>query len=587
MPSAELIKMVQDGLADHLAGRTDRAEQLYRRVLAIEPANADALHLLGVLLAQRGQYAEALGLLQQAATVMPGIAEFHRHVADVHAMLNQQANALAAYQRAAQLNPRDGNALYGAARAAAGLARDAEARTFLERFVQLDPNQAPAWADLGVILTRLGAIETAIQALERSLAIDGNSAHALTAYGDALRIAGHADQAYEPARRGAELQTSEAWPQIAYGNVLQVLARFDEAVAQYEKALALAPMHFDALNNLGLTRLKMGEPVAAMEVWDRAMQKYADNPNLRANRSLGMLTLGQLQQGFAEYESRFKSLAAKALPRHPAPRWQGEDLTGKTIVLKSEQGLGDTIQFARYIPMVAKRGARVIVACPAEIAELIQTIDGVAEVRAPGDAEPVFGYWSPMASLPHLFGTKLENIPAQAPYVLADAARIAAWRNQLGDDSRLKVGIVWAGSAMHQNDRARSCRLEEFLPLARIETVRLYSLQKGKPADALKSLPAGVEIVGLGEQLNSFSDTAALLEVLDLVISVDTSLVHLAGALARPVWTVISRGADWRWMMDREDTPWYLTMRLFRQLRMHDWAGVFARVEWELRELAK
>ncbi len=579
--------MVQDALAEHLAGRRQQAEALYRRVLAAEPENPDGLHLLGVLLAQRGEHAEALGLLQRAAAVMPGIGEFHRHVADVHTLLNQHAQALPAYQRAAQLDPRDVHAQYGAARAAASLNRDAEARGYLERVVQLNPASAPAWADLGVVLTRLGECEKAIAALQRSLALDRNNGHMLTAYGDALRIAGRADEACEPARRGAELQPNEAWPQIAYGNVLQVLGRFDEALRQYEIALTLEPANFDALNNKGLTRLKMGEPAAAMEVWERAMEKYADNPNLRANRSLGMLTLGQLARGFAEYESRFQSIANRNLPQHDAPRWRGEDVQGKTIVLRSEQGLGDTIHFARYIPMIAQRQARVILACPAEIAELMKTVKGVTEVRVPGDAEPAFEYWAPMASLPHVFGTTLENIPAKVPYVRADEARIGRWREQIAADPRLKVGIVWAGSAVHQNDRARSCRLQDFLPLARIETVRVFSLQKGKAAEALASLPAGVEIVGLGEQLNSFSDTAALLEVLDLVISVDTSVVHLAGALARPVWTVLARGPDWRWMMDRQESLWYPTMRLFRQPRVNDWASVFDEVEGELRALAE
>jgi tetratricopeptide (TPR) repeat protein len=574
--------MVQTGLAHHLANQVEPAERLYRQVLAIEPSHPDALHLLGVLVAQRGEHQQALPMLQQAVALVPMIGEFHRHLADVYALLNRHAEAFDVYVKAIQLDPNDVLSLYAAARSAAQLGRDAQAAECLQRLTQLQPNSATTWADFGIVLTRLNQLPQSVEALQRSIAIE-STGHALTGLSDALRQLNRVDEATEPARRGAELQPEVAWAQIAYGNVLQVLARFDEAVDHYRKALAIEPGHFDAINNLGLTLLKMGQPVEALKTWDEAVEKHPDNANLRANRSLAILTLGNLARGFAEYESRFESLAFRSTPQPSKPRWRGEDVRGKTILLSSEQGLGDTIHFARYVPMIAQTGARVVIACPPEIKDLLLTVKGVAEVRSRGDADPQFDYWVPMASLPFHFKTTLENVPAEVPYLHADAARIEKWRSRLAGEGIFKVGIVWAGSPLHQNDRSRTCRLEQFFPLARIEGVRLFSLQKGPAAQAVLGAPAELKLTALGDELRDFSDTAAVLEALDLLIAVDTSVVHLAGALGRPVWTLLAHGPDWRWLMEREDSPWYPTMRLIRQPKVHDWKSVFERLERELR----
>ncbi len=574
--------MVQTGLAHHLANQIEPAERLYRQVLSIEPSHPDALHLLGVLVAQRGEHQQALPMLQQAVELAPMIGEFHRHLADVFALSNRHAEALEVYVNAIQRDPNDVLSLYAAARSAAQLGRDAQAAECLQRLTQLQPNNAAAWADFGIVLTRLNQLPPSVEALQRSIAIEPTG-HALTGLSDALRQLNRVDEALDPARRGAELQPEVAWAQIAYGNVLQVLARFDEAVDHYRKALAIEPGHFDAINNLGLTLLKMGRPHEALKTWDEAVRTYPDNANLRANRSLGILTLGDLARGFSEYESRFDSLAFRSTPQPTQPRWRGEDVRGKTILLSSEQGLGDTIHFARYVPRIAETGARVVIACPPEIRDLLLTVKGVAEVRTRGDADPQFDYWVPMASLPFHFKTTLENVPADVPYVHVEPVRVESWRNRLAGEDIFNVGIVWAGSPLHQNDRSRSCHLEQFFPLARIDGVRLFPLQKGPAAQAVAGAPANLNLTSLGDELNDFSDTAAVLGALDLLIAVDTSVVHLAGALGRPVWTLLAHGPDWRWMMEREDSPWYPTMRLFRQPKPHDWASVFEQLERELR----
>ncbi|HEX8523397.1 MAG TPA: tetratricopeptide repeat protein [Tepidisphaeraceae bacterium] len=584
MSAPEVVNLVQAALQQHLGGNVAQAEQMYRQALAQEPNQADGLHLLGVLLAQRSEFDAAVPLLKKAVAILPNIAEFHRHLADVYALTDRAAEALDGYRTAIRLDPRDVNALYGAARAAAATNQDGESANFLAAVVNLDPNNHSAWSDLGVVLTRQGNFSKAIEVLQRSLALNPNSGHALTAMSDALRQEGRIDQALEPARRGAESQPDNAWAQIAYGNVLQMLARFEEAAEYYKKAMVLEPNNFDAINNLALTLLKMGRPDEAMHWWERAAEKWPEDPNMKANRSLGLLTLGELERGFAEYESRFASQAFKGSLFPEKPRWNGEDVGGKVVLLNSEQGVGDTIQFVRYVPMLAQRGARILIVCPPEVKELLKTIRGAERVLSRGDEEPVFDLWFPMVSFPYVFKTTLDRVPADVPYLSADPARVARWRKRFAGESRLKVGIVWAGSPQHQNDRARSARLEDFAPLARIEGVRLYSLQKGQPTAALKQVP--FEVTPLGDELSDFSETAAAIEALDLTISVDTSVVHLAGALARPVWTLLAYGPDFRWMLNREDTPWYPTMRLLRQPKLHDWTGLMVRVEAELRSKA-
>jgi hypothetical protein len=307
-----------------------------------------------------------------------------------------------------------------------------------------------------------------------------------------------------------------------------------------------------------------------------------------ANRSLAILTLGDLERGFREYETRWRSAAFKDKPPVPGTRWDGTaDVIGKTVLLTSEQGMGDVIQFIRYVPkIVRERGAKVLVHCSPDLRAVIETVDGVSGIHHPGEVLPRFDLYAPLASLPAIFKTTLETIPADVPYIRADPARVERWKERLASARGVKVGIVWAGTPLHQNDAARSSKLSDFAPLA-MEGVSLFSLQKGKPEAQLQNPPPGIQITPLGQDLRSFADTAALLQCLDLTISVDTSVVHVAGALARPVWTLLAKGPDWRWMLEREDSPWYPTMKLFRQREMGNWSEVMLRVSANLREIAK
>jgi hypothetical protein len=321
-------------------------------------------------------------------------------------------------------------------------------------------------------------------------------------------------------------------------------------------------------------------------MYDQVCARWPNSAAALANRSLARLTLGDYAGGFADYEARWRTPSV-AKYQFAQPRWRGADPAGKTILLMNEQGLGDTIHFARYARLLAARDATVIVACPPDLQPIIATVPGVSRVvmdKPPGGGA-TFDYYEPLLSLPGLFNTTFETIPADVPYVSPDAQRVAQWRVRLGGDENFKIGIVWAGTAGHINDRARSAFLAAFAPLAGIANVTFYSLQKGPPAAQASSPPPGMKLIALGEELHDFADTAALLEVLDLLISVDTSVVHLAGALARPVWTLLAAGPDWRWLLDRADSPWYPTMRLFRQPSPGAWPPMMAQVAAELQKL--
>jgi hypothetical protein len=266
-----------------------------------------------------------------------------------------------------------------------------------------------------------------------------------------------------------------------------------------------------------------------------------------------------------------------------APRWDGGDIAGRAILLHVEQGIGDALQFVRYAPLLAHRGARVIVLCQPPLKRLFMEMDEVSVV-ADGEPPPEFDLHLPLMSLPRLFGTTLATIPADTPYLRADPVDVRAWNGKLGDKNHFKIGLVWAGNRRHLNDRNRSCALETLAPLAAVSGIRLYSLQKGEAAVETRNAPATMRLVDLNDELVDFADTAAVITHLDLVITVDTAVAHLAGALARPAWLLLPFAPDWRWMLAREDSPWYPSLRLFRQNQTGDWSGVLTAVMNALRQ---
>ena len=378
------------------------------------------------------------------------------------------------------------------------------------------------------------------------------------------------------------------------GNLLWMNLEFEESMAAFRRALELAPDRPETLHNLGLLHFSLGDYRAAVDCYDRALALKSDSNLVRWDRALALLAGGDLRRGFEAYDVRFDlddptmrfDLKLRAVRTIPLPLWRGEDLAGKTIYVYAEQGAGDTIQFARFIPLLARRGARVIFDCPPDLVRLLSSVPGIAELRSQVGEMPLpqADFQMPLLSLPARFGITLETVPAQVPYLRAPLAIIGPSVPR-PPGVRLTVGIVWGGRPEHTNDHNRSMPLQHFLSLADLPGVALYSLQKGPRAQDLTTLAANALIYDLGPQIQDFVDTARMIEQLDVVISIDTSVVHLAGALGRPCFVLLPFTPDWRWLNGRDDTPWYPTLRLFRQARPTDWKGVMQRVRGAIAQI--
>jgi len=400
------------------------------------------------------------------------------------------------------------------------------------------------------------------------------------ALGNALRDDGQIDQAIAAFRQAIVLNPKFA---EAYGNLgaaLQHQGQLEESAAAFRQALAINPNLAHGHSNLGTVLEAQGQMDLAIAAYRQGIAVQRDSPIAHHNLALALLLLGDFRQGWEEYEWRWK---CKDFPSNrlnfPQPQWDGSNLNGRTILLYPEQGLGDTIQFVRYVPLVAERGGKVIFGNRALMERLLQSIPGVEKWVAPGEALPPFDLHCPLLSLARAFGTTLESIPASVPYLFPDAKLRESWRTRLtAYPAELRVGLAWAGRPTHKNNRNRSMNLADLAPLLRLPGVRFISLQKGEAAAQATTLPEEERLVDWTQELQDFADTAALIANLDLVISVDTAVAHLAGAMGKPVWTLLPFAPDWRWLLHRDDSPWYPTMRLFRQRSPGDWRSVIDRV---------
>ncbi len=548
---ADLIR--EAGLAEQ-RGDPALAEGLLRQALAHRPDDAHARFLLGTLYARHGATAHAVTELECAARLRPYHVDTHYNLAIALRSAGRLDDAVSSYQRAIELHPRMAEAHNNLGNLHKELGRLAEARDSYERAIEARPSYAEAQNNLGVILQRQGDLD-----------------------GASMRY-----------RRALELRPDYSDAHSNLGTVYQERGAIEDAMACFDRALACDPNNVEARNNRTVALLNSSRVDEAFAEADQAAQAGPDHALARTNRAYSLLMQGDLSRGFAEMEWRLKTPSFP--PRgFSQPRWDGRPLGGRTVLVCAEQGNGDTIQFARYLPMVRARGGRVLLECQPGLADLMRASGLVDEVLARRDdfaVEAPFDTYIEMMSLAALFGTTLDDMPDAGPYLRAPDDRVERWSQRVGDGEGLKVGLVWAGNPDHRSDSTRSVDASAFAPLAAASGVRFYSFQKGGPAAQLSSLAEMLPITDLAADLRDFADTAAALRCMDLVIAVDTSVAHLAGALGVPVWTLIARVPDWRWMLDREDTPWYPTMRLLRQGTAGDWTSVIARAAGELRELA-
>ncbi len=537
------------GVILHLLRRFDEAMASFDRALAVQPDFVDALCSRGNTLHALGRFDEALACYDRALAQQPGLLAALCNRGNTLRALKRFDEALASYERAIALRPDFAEAHSNRAITLAELKRYDETLAAFERYLTLRPHDAEGYNNRGVILDEMKRHDEALANYDRALSLRPD-------YADAL---------------------------YNRGNCLHELGRFAEAIACYDRLLPMRPNDGDMYNNRGKILKELNRYDEALEASGRAVALRPDSIIAHCNEASLRLLAGDFERGWAEYEWRWKKAdMAPAKRNFPQPLWLGgEDIAGKTILLHAEQGMGDTVQFCRYATAVAARGARVILEVDPPLVGLMASLAGPSQVVAKGgtmgSALPEFDVHCPLISLPLAMGTRLETIPARTPYLHVSQDLCSEWDARLGAKIRPRIGLAWAGNAKHERDRERSIGLAAFLPLFEVDAT-FVSLHKELRPDDQTVLNTRPDILHFGDALKDYTDTAALISQLDLVISVDTSVAHLAGALAKPVWITLTYVPEWRWLLNREDSPWYPTARLFRQNEAREWGSVVTRV---------
>jgi tetratricopeptide (TPR) repeat protein len=589
------------------SGRTLRqADALYAEVLRVNRRNDQALHRWALLKKDQGKPREALSLFDRAIRIDPNAAVAHLHRAYVLQDLGRRQEAVASLERAIALRPdfADAHLALGIVRADQGQVDEACAS--FDKAVEIDPGAADALLNKAILLEKLGRLKEALAALDAALLVAPGEANILLRKAACLRQQGEAATSVQvcemmlasvpdlaPAsfelglgliESGRHTDAITAFQAAVrhklrvdvclynIGNCHRELWQLEEALLAYQKAIAHRPDYAAAINNLAITLKELGRFEEAEKHYRAALRLQPNDPMFHLNLGIQLLLLERFAEGWDEYEWRSKAGIVRVLD--DMPQWRGEPLAGRTLLIRAEQGLGDTLQFCRYVSLAAKQGP-VVLEVQRGLRHLLRDI--ALRVVEVGDPLPAFDVWCPLLSLPHLVGMQAP----EPPYLASDADRVAAWRDRIGGHGR-RIGIAWQGNPEATAERGRSIPLVEFLPLALVPDVRLISLQKHHGLEQLVALPDGLQIETLGDDFdtgpNAFDDTAAIMECLDLIIASDTSVAHLAGALGRPVWVALQHVPDWRWMIGRSDNPWYPSMRVFRQETRGDWRTVFAQI---------
>jgi tetratricopeptide (TPR) repeat protein len=584
-PSAFIEGLLLQAARLHEAGRLAEAAQLYQQILQIDPRHADALHRLGIAAHQLGRTEMAFDLVGRAIEQDRHHPGYHVDLGNMLLERGRATEAALSYRRALQLQPglaiahfNLGNALRADGRLDQAQAAYAEAAAHQPGFAEAHNNQ-------GLAAQALGRLDTAETAFATALINRPTYAEAHGNLGLVQLDRGRIPQAAGCFQRALALQPALAEAHNGLGNVLQRRDRLEEAEAAFGRALTARPSYAEAHHNLGLTLKEQGRLRDAIEAYDRAIHLAPDLAEARFAQSLALLQLGAWPDGWRRYESRWaqKSEPAVRLRRYPQPVWQGEPAAGRTILLWVEQGFGDTIQFVRFARDMTLRGWKVVLEVQRELARLLTTMPDIAVVPQ-GTALPPFDVHCPIMGLPGRLGLTLDTLSAGG-CLRPDAEAVQHWRAILGGAAGLKVGVVWRGSPGHKRDRCRSMMPAVFAGFLDQPGIEVISLQKDGRPEELAALPAARLLYDSGPELGDFADTAALVAALDLVISVDTSVLHLAAALGVPCWGLIDFAPDWRWLTARSDSPWYPSLRLFRQPRRGDWPSVARAVRAELANL--
>jgi tetratricopeptide (TPR) repeat protein len=612
-PAARIAQWFGAALAHQRAGRATEAERVCREILSVvDPGHAQTLHLLGLLEHQRGRSDEAIEHIHMAIMRDGRDPAFHHNLGNILRALDRLAEAIGCYERALALAPASVDTLYNLGNTHQDLGQPERAAAYFERALRLNPEAVELHNNLGTALQDLGRLDKAIDCYRKALALRPDRVESLDNLGGALQAQGKLDEARASYEHALALRPNRVESLIGLGVVLRAQGRLEEAVARYQRALAFSADHPEARSNLGVALVDLGRPEEAIPHYERALAlqpnraethsnlgialqrqgQYAealarygralalkpDYAEAHFNRAHALLLTGELEEGWREYEWRFA--VARYDRKFDQPSWSGEPLGGRSVLIHAEQGFGDTLQFVRYVPTVADRDGRVVLEVPEPLVRLARTVAGVSQVVARGDPVPAFDCHCPLLSLPLVFKTNLATIPAAVPYLRVPAEASAGWAERIPTTPGPRVGVVWAGTTVGAID------LRLLQPLWEVDGVSWFSLQAGDRSGDISSF-GGANIADLSPWLVDFAETAAAICRLDLVISVDTSVAHLAGALGRPTWLLLRYPPEWRWLLKREDSPWYPTARLFRQRQEGDWPHVAREIAAALAQMAR
>jgi Flp pilus assembly protein TadD len=526
-----------------------------RKAVRLTPQSDSTHYNLGIVLRALRRLDEALECYDRALAINKNDAEIWNTRGSVLKDLKRFNEAIASFKQALTIKPDFLAALHNCANAYQALDLLDEALTTCDKAISVNPGFAEAWSNRGLILQKLGRSDEALSSFDNALEIEPR---------------------HVPALNGR-------------GHLLFMLDRFPEALSCLDKALSADPSNPDTLSNRGAALQGLRRIEEAQASFERALAVDPGHANAHWNEALLRLALGDFRPGWMNYEWRWKKEDRQPTPRDfSQPVWNGsQPIGGKTILLHAEQGLGDTLQFCRYIPVVAQLGAKIALEIPRPLKRLLSQLESMASIVVAGEPLPPFDYHCPLLSLPLAFKTEPETIPVGVPYLKSDPQIASSQQNRIPEIPRLRVGLAWSGNPKQITNRRRSIALDRLAPLLSLTGIRFVSLQTDVPAEDANLLRGVPCFTHIGPDLGDFAEVAAIVAQLDLIITVDTSFAHLAGALGKPVWILLSYAPDWRWMYDREDSPWYPTARLFRQPAIGDWESVVDHVKRELTTMAE
>jgi tetratricopeptide (TPR) repeat protein len=594
------------------AGNLRQAELLCRQILQAYPGHADSHHLLGIIAYHEGQYSQAADSIRRALDLSPQAAVYHCNLGLAYQGQGQLDKAVACFREALRLQPDFADAHNNLGNTLCQQGNLDQAVVHFREALRLEPDCAQAHSNLGLALAAMGELDGAIDHYRHAVRLNPNLVEVHSNLGLALARQHRQEEAIQSFQQILRLNADSAAAHFNLGVLFAGTGKLEEACASFRQALELNPSFAEAHTALGNALVRQNRLNEGMSCMEEALRLNPQLAEAHWNRSVVWLSRGDFEHGWPEYEWRW-GMPGASRRQWTEPLWDGSPLGGRTLLLYAEQGLGDTLQFLRYIPLARERGGKVILECPASLMRLLAGFSGVDELAATGSPLPAFDVQAPLLRMPGICRTSLATIPAAVPYLRADARLVEHWQQKMSDLKKIpadvghrtshighvfRVGIAWQGTPEHPDDRKRSIPLACFAPLAAVPGVQLISLQKGPGAEHLSAFSRQLSdnrqpatdnswVLDLGNCLDEangpFMDTAAVMTNVDLVISSDTAVPHLAGALAIPVWVALPLSPDWRWLRDREDSPWYPTMRLYRQTKYGQWDDVFERMVEDLK----